>query len=105
MRELADPFIKQLVISKHFVERRENCVVSRLFVSDDPRASHEWHKEIKAATGLDATPWLPFESVVAPAASAPAGPGACQAPWAAALGAAWGAYESRRRTAPDGNPS
>ncbi len=105
VRDLADPFIKQLVISKHFVERRENCVVSRLFISDDPRGSHEWHKEIKAATGLEATPWHPFESVVAPADPVPAGAGAFHAPWAAALGAAWGAYESRQTRAPGENPS
>ena len=63
VKNLADPFIKQLIISKHFVERRENCQIARLFMADDPLMARNWRREIKAALGMDTVDWKPFGGV------------------------------------------
>jgi len=88
VKDFADPFIKQLVISKHFVERRENCHITKIFVPDDPRFSSDWLNEIKVALGLDASTWQPFDGVKLMPDAFPQKLGKCRAQFAAALGAA-----------------
>jgi len=93
VKDLADPFIKQLVISKHFVERRENCHISKIFVPDDPRVSRDWLNEIKAALGLDASTWHPFDGVKLMPEALPQKFEICRSQFAAALGAAYAMSE------------
>lgn len=88
VKDLADPFIKQLVISKHFVERRENCHISKIYVPDDPRVSRDWLNEIKVALGLEASTWHPFEGVRLMPDALPAKFEKCRSQFAAAMGAA-----------------
>lgn len=88
VKDLADPFIKQLVISKHFVERRENCHISKIYVADDPRVSCDWLNEIKGAFGLDASTWHPFEGVKLMPGALPQKFEKCRPQFAAAIGAA-----------------
>lgn len=88
VKDLADPFIKQLVISKHFVERRENCRISKIYVSDDPRISRDWLNEIKLALGLDADTWQPFDGVKLMPDALPQKFEKCRSQFAAAMGAA-----------------
>ncbi|MFH1969716.1 MAG: pilus assembly protein PilM [Verrucomicrobiota bacterium] len=88
VKDLADPFVKQLVISKHFVERRENCHISKIYVADDPRVSRDWLNEIKAALGLDASTWHPFEGVKLMPDALPQKFEKCRSQFAAAMGAA-----------------
>jgi len=93
VKDLADPFIKQLVISKHFVERRENCHVSKIYVADDPRVSRDWLNEIKEALGLDASAWQPFEGVKLLPGALPEKFEKCRSQFAAAMGAAYAMVE------------
>ena len=93
VKDLADPFIKQLVISKHFVERRENCHITKIFVPDDPRVSRDWLNEIKAALGLDAGTWHPFEGVKLMPDALPQKSEKCRSQFAAAMGAAFSMSE------------
>jgi len=93
VKDLVDPFIKQLVISKHFVERRENCRISKIYVADDPRISRDWLNEIKVALGLDASTWHPFEGVKLMPGALPQKLEKCQAQFAAAMGAAFAMSE------------
>lgn len=93
VKELADPFIKQLVISKHFVERRENCHVSKIFVPDDPRVSRDWLNEIKLALGLEASMWHPFDGVKLMPEALPPKFEKYRSQFAAAMGAAWAMAE------------
>jgi hypothetical protein len=88
VKDLADPFIKQLVISKHFVERRENCRISRIYVADDPHVSRDWLNEIKAALGLDVSTWHPFEGIKLMPDALPKKFEKCRSQFAAAMGAA-----------------
>lgn len=88
VKDLADPFIKQLVISKHFVERRANCNISKIFVPDDQCVSRDWLNEIKAALGLDACTWQPFDDVKLMPGAIPDRFEKCRSQFAAAIGAA-----------------
>ncbi|NQT02319.1 MAG: pilus assembly protein PilM [Planctomycetes bacterium] len=61
IRDVSAPFVKQLVISRHFVERRENCRVTRVFAPSG--ISQGWLNEIKSAIGLDVDFWNPFDGL------------------------------------------
>lgn len=93
VKDLADPFIKQLLISKHFVERRENCRISRIFVPDDPFISRDWLNEIKGAMGVDTSLWNPFDSVKVLPDALPSKYKAMQSQFAAAIGAGLAVFE------------
>jgi Tfp pilus assembly PilM family ATPase len=67
IKEVCDPFIRQFVISKHFVERRENCRVSQIFIPGTAPASHRLAQEIRVASEGKVEQWDPLKSVtVAP---------------------------------------
>jgi len=64
IKEVCDPFIRQLVISKHFVERRENCHVSRIFIPGTAPASHRLAQEIRVASEGEVEKWDPLKAVI-----------------------------------------
>lgn len=64
IKEVCDPFIRQLVISKHFVERRENCRVARIFIPASAPASHRLAQEICASSEAKVEPWDPLKAVI-----------------------------------------
>ncbi len=96
LRDLADPFVKQLVISKHFVERRESCQIAGIYLADDSRVSQEWIKDIKAATGLETAVWRPLDAVTVLPGALPEPLLRQQAQMAAALGAGLAALEEHQ---------
>ncbi|MBU4199096.1 MAG: pilus assembly protein PilM [Verrucomicrobia bacterium] len=63
IKEVSEPFIKQLVISKHFIERRENCLIAKLYLPSGKGVSRDWQNEIKSALSLDVDFWNPFEGL------------------------------------------
>ncbi len=72
IKEVCDPFIRQIVISKHFVERRENCRVTRIFIPGTAPASHRLAQEIRVASEGEVEQWDPLKAVViAPDAVSP----------------------------------
>ena len=67
IKEVCDPFIRQLVISKHFVERREDCRVSQIYIPGTAPASHRLAQEIRVASEGKVEQWDPLKAVtVAP---------------------------------------
>lgn len=64
IKEVCDPFVRQLVISKHFVERRENCHVSRIFIPGTAPASHRLAQEIRVASEGEVEQWNPLKAVI-----------------------------------------
>lgn len=64
IKEVCDPFIRQMVISKHFVERRENCRVARIFIPGTVAASHRLAHEIRVASEAEVEEWDPCKAVV-----------------------------------------
>ena len=90
---MADLLIKQLVISKHFIERRENCLIAKLYLPNGKGISRDWQNEVKTAVSLPIDFWNPFEGLAL-------GPGAMPQQYAGqfncfsgALGAALGTFE------------
>jgi Ethanolamine utilization protein EutJ (predicted chaperonin) len=62
---------KQIIVSRDFVERRENCHVTKMFVSGGLVMSRNSLDELRASLGLEVASWNPFEGLtVAPDAIA-----------------------------------
>ena len=59
--EAIEPVVKQLMVSRDFVERRENCRVAKLYVSGELTASRDLLEEIGGAVGTDVGAWNPLE--------------------------------------------
>ena len=69
--EVMEPLVKQMIVSRDFVERRENCTIGRVFVSGGIVSSKNCMEEMRVALGLEIETWDPFEPlVVAPGAIA-----------------------------------
>ncbi len=64
IKEASEPFIKQLVISKHFVERRENCHLACMFVPEG--VPKDWLNEVNSALAMDVVTWSPFDAINVP---------------------------------------
>ena len=60
VKEVSEPFIKQMIISRHFVERRENCHITRMYVPGGVAVPGDWVNEVKSAMGFDVDFWDPF---------------------------------------------
>ena len=58
--ETMDHLVKQLMISRDFVERRHNCQVSRMYLTGSPSRSESVLAELNAALGLDVAAWDPL---------------------------------------------
>ncbi len=91
VREVIDPFLRQMMISRDFVERQENCRVTTAFITGGMSMSAYWINEIRKATGIGVQMWDPLEGMNVAS-------GAIQEKWAgqqsrftAAIGAAKGA--------------
>lgn len=92
IKEVCDPFVRQMVISKHFVERRENCHVSRIFIPGATPASHRLAQEIHVASEAEVEQWDPSKAVIIqPEAIAPRLAGQYSL-FAASIGAALGFF-------------
>ena len=63
VRTVMDPFLRQLNISKDFVERREDCRVIKCYLSGGTSLSRYWMDEIRTTTGLDTELWNPFDGL------------------------------------------
>jgi Tfp pilus assembly PilM family ATPase len=95
LNEVMDPFLKQLTISRDFVERRENCHVARLYTAGGMTPSRDWQAAVRAAIGLPLQTWNPFENanLQVGANALPADVKGQEARFAAAVGAALATFE------------
>jgi Tfp pilus assembly PilM family ATPase len=65
--EVMEPLVKQLVVSRDFVERRENCHVGKIYVSGGLIVSRDSLDEMTSAMGVEIAFWNPFDGLeVAP---------------------------------------
>jgi Tfp pilus assembly PilM family ATPase len=96
MAEVLDSFAKQIIISRDFVERRENCRVKKIYVCGGVATSASWLSQIRAATGADVGPWNPFGGMQTVAGSLPERLQGQESRFAAALGAAMAAPPAER---------
>ncbi len=93
VKEVSEPFIKQLVISKHFIERRENCLLAKLYLPGGRGVSRDWQNEVAQAMGLKADVWDPFEGLAAGPEAVPERFADRRSCFAAAIGAVLGVYQ------------
>ncbi len=66
LHELAAPFLRQLSISRDFVERQEGCRISRVFLSGGLSQVKQWGQAIQDSMGVQALAWDPFEALQIP---------------------------------------
>ncbi len=91
IKDASEPFIKQLVISKHFVERREDCHIASMFVPQG--VPKDWLNEVKSALAMDVMEWSPFDSIKAPPEVLTEKHCAMTSIFSSAVGAALGVFE------------
>lgn len=60
--EASQPFIKQLLVSRDFIERRENCRIRQFYLGGGGASFLQLRKEIDLAFDLDFQAWNPLES-------------------------------------------
>ncbi len=58
--EVMQPLVRQLVVSRDFVERRENCKVDAIYLAGGLAASHDTQNEVSNAMGVSVESWNPF---------------------------------------------
>jgi hypothetical protein len=89
VRQAMESFLQQFVISRDFVERREDCHVLRVYACGGAAGMQGWARELQSASGLAPESWNPFgELAVLPGAIPDAAKGQ-ESRFTAALGAAW----------------
>ncbi len=88
LRQSLEPFFKQIVISKEFVERRENCRVSEILISGSLSMARGIDDVVKTFLGLNVRKWNPFSGLVAASEALPADLTGQEGRFAAAFGAA-----------------
>jgi Tfp pilus assembly PilM family ATPase len=62
-REVMGPFLRQLSISRDFVERKENCRILRIYLSGGLSRSSHWVEGVQKATGTEVEIWNPFDGL------------------------------------------
>lgn len=91
IHDLAAPFLRQLSISRDFVERQESCRIARIYLAGGLSQIKQWGQEIQEAMGLTVHTWDPFMAL-SPPVLPPAVEGQ-HARFASAVGAALSAFE------------
>ncbi len=94
VHEVMDPFLRQLSISRDFVERREDCRLSKLYLSGGMNLSRYWVDELKKATGMGTETWDPFEAFSVSSNVIPPELAGQKSRFAAAVGAVLGAFDT-----------
>lgn len=89
--EAMQPFLKQIIASRDFVERRENCHLSRIYMSGGLRMSRDCVEVLRSLTDVET--WDPFEGCTVARDAIP--PAVAGENWrfAAAVGACVSAFE------------
>ncbi|MCX7591492.1 MAG: pilus assembly protein PilM [Kiritimatiellae bacterium] len=93
--EVLDPLVKQLTVSRDFVERREDCRLERMFISGTVTISHDVIEQVRATVGVPVESWNPFASVSAPEGTCPENLKGQEWRFAAAIGACLGVFEAK----------
>ena len=94
VHEVMDPFLRQLSVSKDYVERREECRIASINLSGGMSLSKYWVDEIRNATGVQVQTWDPFEGLTVESNAIPEKLQNQRPRFTAAIGAALGAYQS-----------
>ena len=88
VHQTMEAFTQQLIISRDFVERRENCHIHKLYVCGGTINLRDWLNEVQSAIGLETAFWDPFESLTVLPGAVPEKLKGHESRFAAAVGAA-----------------
>ena len=91
--EVLEPLIKQIMVSRDFVERREDCHISKIYVSGGLVISRDSLDEMRASVGVDVDPWSPFDKLHVQPDAVPENLVGQEWRFSAAVGAALGLFE------------
>jgi Tfp pilus assembly PilM family ATPase len=87
-------FLKQLAISRDFVERRENCRVSAVYAGGRLVQAPNWVRMVQAELGSEISMWDPFEKLAKLPNAVPERLSGSASLYAAAVGAALATLEA-----------
>jgi len=88
------PFIKQISISKDFIERHQGQRISRIYLSGGLSLLPSWGVEVEKLLGAQVAYWSPLENIEYDPASIPADMVKQATRFSAAIGAAIGGFEA-----------
>lgn len=91
--EVMESLTKQLIVSRDFVERRENCTVAKLYVSGGLVVSRDSLDEMRRSLGLEVELWNPFHSLTIMPGAIPDELAGREWRFSAAVGACLGTFE------------
>ena len=90
---LLAPFIKQMTISKDFIERHQGCRISRIYISGGLSLLPTWGAEVEQMLGGHVSTWSPLENIEYDSDSIPDEMVAQATRFSGAIGAAIGGIE------------
>ncbi|MCK5850940.1 MAG: pilus assembly protein PilM [Kiritimatiellae bacterium] len=93
--DVLEPLVKQIMVSRDFVERREDCQVSKIYVSGGLVSSRDALDELKSSVGIDVESWDPFTNMTVLPDAIPEHITGKEWRFAAPVGAALAAFEER----------
>lgn len=93
VNETLAPILKQLVVSRDFVERRENCRLETIYACGGLALSRDVLETIRSAVGNDVEPWSPADAFDFAAGALPETLAGAEWRLTAAIGACLGAME------------
>jgi Tfp pilus assembly PilM family ATPase len=63
LNSVLEPFLKQVSISKDFIERHQGCRVDKLYLSGGLSLLPSWSAEVGQMLHLNTIPWSPLENI------------------------------------------
>jgi Tfp pilus assembly PilM family ATPase len=93
LSEVATPFLKQISISKDFIERHQGCRVAKVYVSGGVSLLPEWSPVVRQILNTEVSGWNPFENIRVDADAIPESLAGQVTRFSAAVGAAIGGFE------------
>lgn len=91
--EVMEPLVKQLAVSRDFVERHENCHVVKVYVSGGLAASRNSLDELASSLGIEVDLWNPFEGLTIMPGALPENLAGKEWRFSAAIGACLATFE------------
>lgn len=91
--DVMEPLIKQLIVSRDFVERRENCQITKMYVSGGLVVSRDLMDEIKSSMGIELEVWNPFDGLTVTQGAVPENFAGQEWRFSAAVGACLSTFE------------
>ena len=90
-----DRLLRQLIVSRDFVERRENCHIRAVYVSGGAALSPPWLANLRTTLEVESLVWNPFETLKVAQGALPATVTGMASRFAAAVGAGLAALEEQ----------